>query len=65
MCVCVGGGGGGGGVKCRGGEWSSGNKKSRQILPKSRNLAQPIVGMGLGVSDFVSVGHIYAFLLSH
>ena len=28
----------------RGGEWSSENKKSRQILPKSRNLAQPTNG---------------------
>ena len=38
------------------------NEKSRQILPKSRishNLQ-----MGLGISDFVSVGHIFAFLSS-
>ena len=39
------------------------NEKSRQILSKSRNLAQPL--MSLGVSEFVSVGHIFAFLLSH
>ena len=39
------------------------NRKSRQILPSlgiSHNLL-----MGLGVSDFVSVGRIYAFLSSH
>ena len=51
-------------VISRGGEWSSEkNEKSRQILPKSQNLAQPT--NGLGVSDFVSVGHIFAFLSSH
>ena len=39
------------------------NEKSRQILPSlgmSHNLL-----MGLGVSDFVSVGHIFAFLSSY
>ena len=39
------------------------NEKSRQILPGlgiSHNLV-----MGLEVSDFASVGHIYAFLSSH
>ena len=41
--------------------------------PKNESLGKfyPSLGisqnllMGLGVSDFVSVGHIYAFLLSH
>ena len=35
------------------------NDKSWQILPKSWNLTQ--VTIGLRVSDFVSVGHIFAF----
>ena len=37
--------------------------ESRQILPKSQNLAQPT--NGLRISDFVSVCHIFAFLSSH
>ena len=34
-----------------------------KFLFKSRNLVQPT--NGLGVSDFVSVGHMFAFLSSH
>ena len=38
------------------------NEKSRQILPSLR-ISHNLL-MGLGVSDFVSVGHIFAFLSS-
>ena len=31
----------------------------------SLGISHNLLIMGLGVSDFVSVGHIYAFLLSH
>ena len=39
------------------------NEKSRQILSKSQNLAQPTNGSRS--LRFVSVGHIFAFLSSH
>ena len=39
------------------------NEKSGQILPSLRILHNLL--MGLGVSDFGSVGHIFAFLSSH
>ena len=39
------------------------NEKSQQILPKSRNLAQPT--KWVSESQIVSVGHIFAFLSSH
>ena len=39
--------------------------ESWQVLSKFWNLAEPTLLLGLGVSDFVSVGHIYAFLSSH
>ena len=40
------------------------NEKSQQILTISLEISHNLL-MGLGVSDFVSVGHIYAFLSSH
>ena len=39
------------------------NEESRQVLPILK-ISQNLL-MGLGVSDFVSVGHIFAFLSSH
>ena len=49
----------------RGGEWSRPlkNEKSGQILPSLR-ISHSLL-MGLGVSDFGSVSHIFAFLSSH
>ena len=45
-------------TKIRGGEWSS--EKFYPSLEISQNLL-----MGIGVSDFASVGPIFAFLSSH
>ena len=39
------------------------NEKSRKFYP-SLGISQHLL-MGLGVSDFVFVGHIFAFLSSH